>query len=157
MCPYLPKQLFIPLQAGWGSPAPRRGPSPELSKKPLPSQTKTLSAATELVTKWKWSLCLLLARDPYSGSLSGNHDYCVVLEKKRKKKSPPNWNLPLAGMCVGADGGKNNSFEHNMHQCVQICFMAEVGFFLIVNMSCSFVPPTQKCVLLGIRFYSWPS
>lgn len=157
MCPYLPKQLFIPLQAGWGSPAPRRGPKSRTFKK-APSFTNQdvvsryrISYKVEVITLFTFSkrpLLRLFIWKPWLLCGSG---------EKKKKKSPPNWNLPLAGMCIGADGGKNNSFEHNMHQCVQICFMAEVGFFLIVNMSCSFVPPTQKCVLLGIRFYSWPS
>lgn len=74
-----------------------------------------------------------------------------------EKKSSLNQYLPLAGMCTGTDWGKNKSFEHNMQQCVQICFMAELEIFLIVNMSRSFVPPTQKCVLWGVGFYSWPS
>lgn len=93
----------------------------------------------------------LLDPNPLLSSVSGNSDSCMLQEKK---KSSPNQYLPLAGMCIGTDQGKNKSFQHNMQQCVQICFMAELEFFLIVNMSRSFVPPTQKCVLLGVRFYS---
>lgn len=74
----------------------------------------------------------------------------------RKIKRSPKRYLPLAGMRIGTEWGKNKSFEHNMQECVQICFMAELELFLIVNMSHSFVPPPQKCVLLGVRFYSWP-
>lgn len=34
--------------------------------------------------------------------------------------------------------------------CNSVCFMVELEFFLIVNMSRSFVPPIQKCALLGV-------
>lgn len=53
-------------------------------------------------------------------------------------------------MCIGTDQGKNKSFEHNMQQYIQICFMVELESFLIVNMSRSFLPPVQKCALLGV-------
>lgn len=115
----------------------------------VPSQTKMLPAVAELVTT-----CGAQHPYPHLSSLSGNSDSCMLPEGKKKKKMTSKQIPTSAGMCTGTDRGKNKSFEHNMQQCVQICFMAELEFFLIVNMSRSFVPPTQKCVLLGVRFYS---
>jgi hypothetical protein len=104
-----------------------------------PVQTKMLSAAAKVVTK-----CGI-----YQFILSGNW----LLYTRHKIISKPS----LAGMYTGTDWGENNSFEHSTQQCVQICFTAALWFSLIANMSCSFVSPTQKCVLLGVRFYSWLS
>lgn len=130
----------------------QRSQVPNLCKALL--QTKMLPAVVELVTGGG-AHQFMYDPHPLLSSVSGNSDSCMLLEKK--KKWSPNQYLPLAGMCIGTEWGKNKSFEHNMQACVQICFMAELELFLIVNMSRSFVPPTQKCVLLGVRFYSWPS
>lgn len=140
ICPHLPQQSCMPRETGY------RCNAWSHTSVEVPSQTKMLPGVSELVTR-HWAHHSY----PHLGSLS-----CRLLEGEGEKK--PSKPIPTsAGMCTGTDWGKNKSFEQNMQQCVQICLMAELEFFLIVNMSRSFVPPTQKCVLLGVRFYSWPA
>lgn len=152
---HLPQWLFIPSSSsatGWGRFARCRGHRSITFVKP-----SYKPKCCQLLQNW------LQGVEPISSCMTHTPYSVQYLETLtpaccwRKKKRSPNQYLPLAGMCIGTEWGKNKSFEHNMQACVQICFMAELELFLIVNMSRSFVPPTQKCVLLGVRFYSWPS
>lgn len=133
----------------WGawSDAEFTGPSPLISPLANPQVAGWCRTGHKV---WSPSVHVLSHPDPLLSSASGNSDSCVLLEQKRW----PNQHLPLARMCTGTEGGKNKSCEHNMQECIQICFMAELELFLIVNMSRPFVPPTQKCALLGVRVYS---